>query len=159
MTPVLGGRLQTRWFTTLVFAVPWTIAVAWLLPKPVGGTTAEMYELTLKMVLMLGLLGTGWELVYHGLQQLRWDKDWPSIFGLAAVVPEGLLLWYVGHWTGILPGTTDWSDAPLRDAFLIHVLTTWLVVWLSLQGPMRILAFRWRFEGGQVIPVRRPRDW
>ena len=39
------------------------------------------------------MLGIGWELLYHLLMQWRWEKDWPSRFGLVTGVPEGVLIW------------------------------------------------------------------
>ena len=32
----------------------------------------------------------GWEFLYHGLQQFRWEKDWPTLFGLSAGHPRRL---------------------------------------------------------------------
>jgi hypothetical protein len=35
--------------------------------------------------------------------------------------------------------------------FAIDVVTTWLVVLLALQGPLRVVVIRWRHMGGRVI--------
>ncbi len=39
------------------------------------------------------VLGVGWELIYHLIRQFRWEKDWPTLFGLLTAVKEGALLW------------------------------------------------------------------
>ena len=45
----------------------------------------------------------GWEFVYHFLQQFRWEKDWPSLFGLVTGVNEGALVWVLAS-AGAIPG-------------------------------------------------------
>jgi hypothetical protein len=87
-----------------------------------------------------------WELVYHGLQQFRWEKDWPTLFGLLTGVNEGILVWMVaGH--GLVPHLTGVRPA----AFVIHFSTLWVLVWLIANGPMRVPFVRWRFRGGRLI--------
>ena len=92
-------------------------------------------------VLVLGVL---WEFVYHGLQQFRWEKDWPTFFGLLTMINEGILVWLLLN-AGVVPGI---DSVPL-SAFLIQFITTWLVVWLVANGPVQIFFSRWRFRGGR----------
>ncbi len=86
-------------------------------------------------------LGLGWELIYHGLQQLRWDRDWPSVFVLAGIAVEIGPLWWAGDRADVRPGT---------GFFLLAVLSAWLVMWAFVQGPMRVLFLRWRLSGGRL---------
>jgi hypothetical protein len=92
-------------------------------------------------VLVLGVL---WEFLYHFLQQFRWEKDWPTFFGLLTMINEGLLLWLLIT-AGAVPGV---GDVPL-SAYLIQFVSTWLVVWLVANGPVQIFFVRWRFRGGR----------
>ena len=145
MLPTLNGRLQTRVFVTLVVGGLWTLLVTPLLPVP--GTLADAYATTVVVLLALTVLGVGWEFAYHLLQQFRWEKDWPTFFGLVTAVNEGALLWLLLEHEAV-PGL----DGPVPlPAFLLQFLTTWLVVWLTVNGPMRVPFVHWRFRGGRIV--------
>jgi hypothetical protein len=137
--PTLNGRIQTRIALTLVVGGVWTLLIGWALPGGYGPAFTVLVALT--------VLGIGWELLYHFIQQFRWEKDWPTLFGLITVVPEALLLWGLLA-AGIVPGLPD--GVPL-GAFVLHVVTTWIVVWLVANGPMRVPFVHWRFRGGRLI--------
>ena len=97
----------------------------------------------LLVVLVLGVL---WEFVYHGIQQFRWEKDWPTLFGLLTGIPEGLLVWFL-----FAGGAIPWVDSLPGPAFAIHFASTWLIVWLVANGPMRVPFIHWRINGGRLI--------
>jgi hypothetical protein len=108
-----------------------------------------LYGITYKALGIIAVAGIGWEFVYHGLQQFRWNKDWPSLFGLLTMINEGIVSWWLLHVFNIIPGTDGWSS-PLRNAYLVLFITTWVVTWLFMQGPLRVVVLRWRFEGGRL---------
>lgn len=137
MTPTLFGRIQTRLFMVFTFGLVWSILVLPLLPRPAGASLGDVAGDVFAALVGVALLGLVWEVVYHGLQQLRWEKDWPSLFGLLTGINEGLLLFIV-------------LDMPLAT-FLVHFITTWIVIWLAAHGPMRVLFLRWRFRGGRLV--------
>jgi hypothetical protein len=140
MTPTLIGRLQTRALVTLVIGVPWTI----LLAAPLSGLTVGR---GLIVVITMGVVGLGWEAVYHWIMGFRWEKDWPSLLGLLTGVNEAIflgLLLQLGLVAGVSPG-------PSLGTFIVHFFTTWLLIWGWLQGPMKVLDPRWRFRGGRVL--------
>jgi hypothetical protein len=140
MTFCLRGRLETRIFLVLTVGLFTTLAVTATRHRA-GDWTA--YRSDLAVLALMGVLGLGWELVYHGLQQLRWDKDWPSFFVAAALLNEGLLLWRLA---GLLP----WVVRGSAPAFVVSVGAAWGAMWLFAQGPMRVLFLRWRLEGGRI---------
>lgn len=144
MLPTLSGRIQTRVFLLVVVGGLWTLLVTPVLPTGVG--IGASYGATFSVLLVVTVLGVLWELVYHVIQQFRWEKDWPTLFGLATMVPEGLLVWFLFAggaipWIGSLPG---W-------AFVLHFVTTWLLVFLVANGPMRVPFVHWRFNGGRLV--------
>lgn len=144
MVPTLSGRLQTRLFTMLVLGGLWTLLITPVLPT--GAATGASYRTTFLVILAATVLGLGWELIYHGLQQFRWEKDWPTLFGLLNGLNEGLLLWILLS-AGAVPGI-----ASIRGwAFVLHFGTTWLVIWLVTNGPMRVPFLRWRIQGGRLV--------
>ena len=98
------------------------------------------------LLLVVAVLGVVWEFLYHGLQQFRWEKDWPTLFGLLLVLPEGVVAFAVAR-TGVLPAAEHVPGA----AFVVGFGTTWLVTWLFVNGPMRVLSVHWRFRGGRLI--------
>lgn len=148
MIPTLRGRLQTRIFAIVVIGGLWTLLITPFLPSmPAGLTTGDSYQMTFSIlgaVLVLGLL---WECAYHALMQWRWEKDWPTQFGLLTGINEGLLLALVLG-LGLVPNA---DPAPPATTWLTHFVTTWLVVFLFLNGPMKVVFLRWRFRGGRLV--------
>lgn len=143
MSLSLRGRLETRIFLILTVGLAWTLALTTL------HVTTGSYRSNLEMLALMGVLGVGWELAYHALQQLRWDRDWPSVFGALTVGNEGALLW-------ALAPALPWAHADRGSlgSFALLIGTTWLAMWLFVQGPMRVLFLRWRLQGGRILCPR-----
>ena len=142
MVPTLYGRIQTRIVLLIVVGGIWTLIITPFLPT--GQSLSASYRTTFLVLLTVLVLGVLWEFVYHGLQQFRWEKDWPTFFGLLTMINEGIVVWLFLS-AGLVPGV---DDVPL-SAFLIQFITTWLVVWLVANGPVQIFFSRWRFRGGR----------
>jgi len=144
MTYSLAGRMQTRILLFAGVGGIWAALITPILPTrlPLGRSYAMAFTV-LALIIAVGVL---WELLYHVLQQFRWDKDWPTVFSLAAGVPEGLLLW-------ALLGTDTWFwDVPVTArAFWLLFVSTWLVIWAVLAGPIRVLVVRRRWRGGRLF--------
>jgi hypothetical protein len=141
MTPTLLGRIQSRIVVVLVVGLAWTMLVTPLLPTG-GAPLGDVYGMTIRAVFLTAVLGALiWEPLYHLAQQYRWEKDWPTGLGLVTGVPEGLLVFSVLQASGSVPG---W-------AFSWHFLTTWLMIWFVVNGPLRVLLPRWRFRGGRFL--------
>jgi hypothetical protein len=144
MLPTLPGRLQTRIFVLLTIGALLTLAVTPLLPME--GVLTEKYRATFLVLFATTVLGLVWEFVYQALQQFRWEKDWPTLFGLLTGVNEGLLIWFLVS-RNSLPGLTSIS----LEAFLIDFVVVWIGTWLWVNGPMRVPFIRWRFRGGRLV--------
>lgn len=147
MTLTLAGRLQTRLAVNSSIGVLWTLIVSLPLAWISGVTPRLAYRVNLETATAVILLGLLWEPVYHGIQQLRWDKDWPALLGLITFFNEAAPIWLVLHALRLIPG--EWGiSSPVLPLFVIYLGTTWVLVWLAQQGPLRMVAPRWRFEGG-----------
>lgn len=143
MVVTLMGRIQTRILVLAIIGGLWTLLITPILP---GADVPEAYGTTFVVLLTVIVLGVGWELLYHGLQQFRWEKDWPTFFGLITAVNEGLLVWIL-----LATGTVD-TNTPISGlAFFLHFTSVWLITWLWVNGPMRVPSIRWRFQGGRLI--------
>jgi len=144
MTYSLSGRIQTRILLFAAIGGTWTALITPILPTrlPLDASFAMAFTV-LGLLIALGVL---WELAYHLLQQFRWDKDWPTLFSLLAGVPEGVLLW-------LLLSTDTWFwDVPVTtQGFWLWFISTWLVVWALLSGPIRVLLVRRRWRGGRLF--------
>jgi hypothetical protein len=141
----LPGRIQTRIFMLATVGV---IVTAIITPFiGMAGTPGAAYKTTYVILAAIAVIGIIWELIYHLLMQWRWEKDWPSLFGLVTGVPEGVVIWFLlaAH---VVPGI---SSTPPLSAYLIDFIVVWLSVWLATQGPMRIPFIRWRFRGGRLV--------
>lgn len=144
MLPTLNGRIQTRIFMLVVFGGLITLVLTPVLP---GDPDYRTTYLILAAVLVLGVL---WELVYHAIQQLRWEKDWPTLFGLITALNEGALVWLLLD-LELVPGIDYPYDGVPFWAFFIDFTVIWLVIWVWTNGPMRVPFIRWRFFGGRII--------
>ena len=145
MLPTLNGRIQTRLFATLVIGGVWTLLIGLVLPT--GESLGRTYRAAYIVLLAVAILGVGWELIYHFIQQFRWEKDWPTLFGLLTLINEGALVWLLLS-VGAVPGLP--GGVPF-GAFLLQFLTTWIVIWLIVNGPMRVPFVHWRFRGGRLV--------
>lgn len=167
MTPVLMGRWQTRIFVSLTVGLIWTIVITpFLLINPPGADGYELalssdvplgdtYKLTLAALLITTVFGClFWDVVNHGLMQFRWEKDWPAFFNLLQVFPECLTTFLLLHVSVLNPlpdiGPNKEQFVPVL-AYLFLFFTTWVLVWLAGNGPMKIFFVRWRFFGGRII--------
>lgn len=148
MTPTLFGRIQTRIFLLATVGVVWTLIIGPFLTLLVDGAdTGDIYRLAFGALVDVAVVGIVWEFIYHGLQQFRWEKDWPTLFGLLNGINEGIVV------ALLLKADLPWDvggDIPV-GAFTVHFATTWILVWLVANGPMRVLSLRWRFRGGRLI--------
>ncbi|WP_167474923.1 hypothetical protein [Nocardia arthritidis] len=147
MLPTLNGRIQTR---ILALGVIGLIVLLIITPfLPTGSLSLlQAYRITVSVLLATVLVGVLWELLYHFLQQFRWEKDWPTLFGFITIVNEGALIWVLVRYTTIvLPENLH----PDLTAFLIQFIVTWLAFWLVVNGPMRLMFHRWRFQGGRFL--------
>ena len=80
MVPTLFGRVQTRLFLLALLGGAVTALITPVLP--VDGPLSLRYQATYIVLASVAVLGIGWELIYHFAMQWRWEKDWPTLFGL-----------------------------------------------------------------------------
>lgn len=147
MTPTLNGRIQTKFFLLFVIGTIWTL----ILTPFIGGMGhgyLDTFWNAFQVLIWVFVLGIPWELLWHGLQQFRWEKDWPIMFGLFQYIPEGLLVFFVVNPNYL--GLTTGGGVPTRD-FLLHFITTVLVTWTWVIGPQRVFFIRWRYQGGRLV--------
>lgn len=147
MVPTLIGRIQTRIFLLATVGLLVTAAIVPVLPGAGDATLADRYRSGALVVLTVLALGIVWEFIYHFIMQFRWEKDWPSLFGLLTLVNEGLVVWILVRGE-LVPGI---EATPTDAAFWTHFLTLWIIIWLVANGPMRVPFIRWRFRGGRLV--------
>ena len=145
MVPTLNGRIQTRIFLLAVVGGLITAIIVPVLPG--GGSLGDKYRDGFLVLLSVAVIGVLWELFYHFLMQWRWEKDWPTLFGLVEGIWEGLLIWLLLSEKAI-PGIVGTVGGA---AFLIQFILIWLGVWAAANGPMRVPFIRWRFRGGRLV--------
>ncbi len=141
MLLTLNGRIQTRIFMTLVLGGLITLIITPFLPHDPD------YRTTFIVLLTVCVLGIGWEVVYHLIQQFRWEKDWPTLLGLLTAINEGALVWLLLE-LGWVPGI---EGEVAFSTFITLFLIVWVAIWLWVNGPMRVPLIHWRFFGGRVV--------
>lgn len=141
MLPTLNGRIQTRIFMLVVFGGIITLLITPVLPHDPD------YKTTFIVLATVLVLGIGWEIVYHVIQQFRWEKDWPTMLGLLTGINEGALVWLLLE-LELVPGID--GEVPF-STFVIDFSVIWIVIWLWVNGPMRVPLIHWRFFGGRVV--------
>jgi hypothetical protein len=170
MTPVLFGRIQTRLFVLFTVGALWTLLIspfllvnapgqdgykiAFTIDNMVGDSgLVATYKLAFAALVITAIFGClVWEPLYHFLMQFRWEKDWPALFHLLSMIPEGISTFLLLH-IGILNPLQTESGAPFVPvaAYAFLFFTTWIVTWLVANGPMKIFFVRWRFSGGRLV--------
>ena len=146
MIPTLSGRIQTRIFVLAVIGSLTTLLISLVLPKA-PDSLGETYKTTFAVLIAVTVLGIGWELIYHALMQIRWEKDRPMLFGLITAINEGALVWFLIK-ADVIPGV----DSGLAfSTFLVDFGVVWLVTFLFVNGPMRVPFIRWRHNGGRLV--------
>jgi hypothetical protein len=147
MTPTLNGRIQTRFFLLFVIGVPWLLIIAPFLDG-MGASYVDTVLNAVQVLVWVAVLGILWELLWHGLQQFRWEKDWPIMFALFQWIPEGVLAWFIVNPDQL--GLTSYGGVP-TGPFLVHYITTVFVTWFFVTGPIRSFLIRHRYQGGRFV--------
>lgn len=153
MTPTLNGRIQTKLFLLLVVGPIWTAIITFaLIPLVDGSDMAPSYATVfwnaVQVLFWVAGVGILWEFLWHGLQQRRWEKDWPILYALLQYIPEGAVIFFLVNPAFL--GLTTAGGVPTA-AFVVHFITTVLVTWTWVVGPHRVVFIRWRFEGGRFV--------
>lgn len=156
MLPTLNGRLQTRIFLVAVVGSIWTVIVTPFVRLFMDGDPQldNAYKLTFTILTIVLVNGIIWELIYHGLMQFRWEKDWPTLFGYATVINEAIVAYVVAKALAIDSGAPEWRsllNGLTVTPFLVHVVSTWIVIQLFASNLLRPLFPRWRYRGGRII--------
>lgn len=160
MLPTLLGRWQTRILLFIFVGLPITAAYAvWLasIAQP-GGRSPPWIKLLgqiaydvrpLQILCLLLIVGIVFDAIYTGLQQFRWDRDWPFAFQFLGLIAEffvvlGLiqidaLPFMPGRWIGR-------GDYPY---FFIHFGLVFLVSFMALLSFIQVFMIRWRYKGGE----------
>lgn len=139
MTPTLFGRWQTRLFLLA------TVGVVVTLPFALGDFTPNARTTFFWVLGYIACFGLAWDVLYHSLQQFRWDHDWPGALQLLAGIWEAGFLASLIKTVG-LPGIGTEIALPW---FALHYSLVWVAVYLAAHSLMRIIFPRWRFRGGQ----------
>ncbi|WP_283136831.1 hypothetical protein [Rhizohabitans arisaemae] len=147
MVPTLFGRIQTRIFLLATVGVLITLAIMPLVLAGSGLSLGERYMVGFVILATVTVLGVVWEFIYHFLMQFRWEKDWPSLFGLITLLNEGVLVWILLSAEVVPFIEVEVGAIP----FWIHFLVVWIGIWLFANGPMRVPFIRWRFRGGRLL--------
>jgi len=124
MLPTLAGRVQTRLLLLAVIGGLVTVVVVPLVP---GGAPIGDLDHGFLVLAAVAVVGVVWECAYHLLMQWRWEKDWPTMFGLVTLVPEGVLVWLLLQAKAV-PGIVGMVSL---GAFCIQLIAIWLSVWLA----------------------------
>lgn len=131
MIPSLVGRLQTRLVLMIVIGGLWSAFYALITPVGLGDVFAVLAFAT--------VAGFCWEFVYHLYASKRWDHDFPS--GLA---------WFAGF-AELIPVLIFAAVLDLSLGFVaVHFLIAYSLIWIFMQGPIRVIVPRWRFRAGRM---------
>lgn len=148
MLPTLNGRIQIRILVLGFVGFFVALVLTPFFPRPDDVSLLQGYRVTLSVLLAVIVVGVLWELLYHFLQQFRWEKDWPTLFGLLTSINEGIVIWLLVRYTTLV---VPEYLRPSLTVFLIQFIVTWLTFWLIVNGPLRVPFHRWRFAGGRLL--------
>jgi hypothetical protein len=174
VTPTYLGRIQTRLFLVATVGLVWTAILMPMLPHglvidmgmsagpnmlmnrvmlPVGNqlsTVSMDYDMGFAALGLMAAAGLVWDGVYQGLQRRRREGDWPPLFMLAAGIPEGVVVWLLLHVVGVTAGSLGPSNSTF-PLFAVQFSTTWVLFWLAMLGPLRVVSIRWHHRGMEFV--------
>jgi hypothetical protein len=153
MTPILQGRWQTRTFVLWTIGLLVTYLVSVYYDARDAGSESLFDEVFLPVLFWIWLFGLGWDILYFGIQQFKWDRDWPPVFQWTAAAWEGLFVALMISYVG-LPLINDGFEenfGEFLDRYIVHYTLVWFFTFFWVQGPMRALFPLWRFHGGRII--------
>ena len=147
MTPTLQGRWQTRSLLLFLLGVPITMGF---------GQYYQAHRTALLLLMCVLVFGWVWDILYHGLQQLRWDHDWPALFQFLAGIIEGVSLWLLLQYTSLaqilqIPLPLTSTNGLTFSQFAAHYFSVWLAVFIASHSLMRVAFPRWRYQGGNWL--------
>lgn len=139
MTPTLLGRWQTRFFTYITLGLLVTLCFVLI----------DRDHHYFWVLAWLFLFGIGWDMLYIFLQKFRWERDWPAMFFWICAGWEGLVVKLFLDHVG-LPGLPKHLVGNWQ--FIFHYGLVWTVIFIWIEGPMRMILPYWRFHGGRLFP-------
>ncbi|MGB7416495.1 MAG: hypothetical protein WA902_19985 [Thermosynechococcaceae cyanobacterium] len=142
MTPTLFGRWQTRILLLETVGLVITLLFCTGILGPKSGLGPFWY---LQYIVLFGI---GWDILYHYLQQWRWDHDWPAAMQWMAAIWEWFFFVLMFGVAGLrLPGIDEF----FLGWFTLHYGLVWVSVFFVSQSLMRLVFPQWRFRGGQWL--------
>jgi len=148
MIPTLSGRIQSRLFLFVMLGLPITALFAYLYSGMAWNpVVAETLLLFLATITGVGLI---LDVVYIGLQKLRWDRDWPFAYQFFfSIVEFGIVLALAA--VGLIPWLPEPVFGTLSGQMMaaMHFTSVFIPSFLALLGPISVFFIRWRFKAGQ----------
>lgn len=159
MLPTLLGRWQTRILLFLCVGLPISAVYAvwlaggasassdrpWL--KPLGQVTYDVRPL--QVLCLLLIVGIILDLLYIGLQQFRWERDWPFGFQLFFSIVEFFIVLALIRYDALPFLRAHWIGSGDYFYFFMHFGLVLLVSFIGLLGFIQIFMVRWRYKGGE----------
>ncbi|MCK1489747.1 hypothetical protein IVB14_04750 [Bradyrhizobium sp. 180] len=160
MLPTLLGRWQTRILLFLCVGLPISaLYAAWLgslaptgrfVPPWIRSLNGIIYDVRpMQIICLLLIVGVVLDIVYSGLQRLRWDRDWPFAFQFVCLIFEFLVVLGLIQ-LDILPFMpARWIGTGDYTYLFVHFGLVFGVSFASLLGFIQIFMIRWRYKGGE----------
>lgn len=159
MLPTLLGRLQTRILLVLFIGFPITAVYSvWLANRaPVAGkipwikTFGQVtYDVRPVQILCLLLLfGVLFDLLYTGLQRMRWDRDWPFAFQFFASIGEFAIVLALVRFDVFPFMPAKWIGPDDYPHFVLQFALILVTSFIALLGFIQVFMIRWRYNGGE----------
>jgi hypothetical protein len=161
MLPTLLGRWQTRILLFIWVGLPITaIYAVWLARfaptagllyppwiKALGGVIYDIRPFQILCLLLI--IGVLLDVIYIGLQQLRWDRDWPFAFQFFVSIAEFFIVLGLIQ-LDVLPFMpARWLPSGDYPFVFLHFGLVFLASFLCLLGFIQIFMIRWRYKGGE----------
>lgn len=162
MLPTLLGRWQTRILLFLCVGLPisaiyavWLAAIA---PPGPGALLRPWLRLAgqvvydvrpLQILCLLLIVGIVLDLLYIGLQHLRWERDWPFAFQLFFSIVEFFIVLALIRSDALRFLPASWIAPGDYPYLFLHFGLVLLVSFIGLLGFIQVFMVRWRYKGGE----------
>lgn len=159
MLPTLLGRWQTRILLFLIVGLPISALYAvWLAAVASGGVARPwlrtfgqfVYDVRpLQILCLLLIVGIVLDLLYIGLQRLRWERDWPFAFQLFFSILEFFVVLVLIRYDTLPFLPAAWISSTDYPYLFLHFGLVLLFSFIGLLGLIQIFMIRWRYKGGE----------
>ncbi|MGJ4949955.1 hypothetical protein [Bradyrhizobium sp. HKCCYLS20291] len=103
----------------------------------------------IQIICLLFIVGVVLDVIYIGLQKLRWERDWPFVFQFVSMIFEFFVVLGAIRMNMLSFLPASWIRPDDYFYLFLHFGLVFIMSFASLLGLVQIFMVRWRYKGGE----------